>query len=572
MNAWYGRLGPIGLCKACILVCALAAHAQEPALEAKVNRSEIVEGVGFELTFVLKYAETEDFTPPDFKGFRVLSGPHLMTGFAMINRTYFRHQSRIYELQALKAGVYTIGPATAVVNGKTIRSKPIRIRVSPVPAPVPRASTPAPISPSTEDFELSARCTPQSVYVGQQLIWQLRIYAARPVDYADVVQLPDFSGFSHRERRRFDNRVLPDTLRGRAYSAKTLYEQALFPIQSGTPGIGGAAARIEVLDDVGVGRIAFPRAIGLKADSLRVVVRPLPVPAPADFCGGVGDYAWEVRYPETREYGPEDAIVIEATLSGNGDPRRVKAPKWPLPEGLDRSEPRLLQEDIYETESGFRHAFTYQYVIFPQKSGVYSVWPHAVFFNPEKHAYDTLRADSAWVFAVRGERVGSRSDVGVGAENETRGWGAGQWGALAVVLSSIALLVFFYRRHKSRRAKDTLPSVARTAARSEIPAERLLQIRELAGRGADDLFCHELLTLLSDILTGQLGIAPSERGSARIFEELARRQTDPELVARLKNLWQTCELSAYGGVPLRDGALPTLDAATDMLNALNKQR
>lgn len=545
------------------------AQAQEPELEARINRSEVIEGVGFELTFMLKGAETADFTAPDFKGFRLLSGPHLMTGFTMINRNYFRHQSRIYELQALKSGVYTIGPATAVINGKTIRSKPLKVRVLPSPGAAPPSSR-APAPASDEGVLLAARVVPQRVYDGQQLIWQLRIYTARSIDFADVVQLPDFAGFSHKERRRFDNRVLPDTLKGRSYSAKTLYEQALFPLTSGILNVGQSAVRAEVSEDIGLGRISFPRSIMLQSDSLRVLVEPLPTPRPADFCGAVGDYTYSVRYPEAREYGLEDAVVIEMTLSGNGDPRRIKPPVWPLPEGLDMSAPRLIQEDVYESESGFAHAFTYQYVLFPQKPGDYSVWPQAVFFDPTKQRYDTLRADAAFAFAVREGKAQGRRDADAGSI------GAEEWGALAAglfaALSAVALLIFVVWRRRLRRdgGGAVVQPAAAPTARPMALAERIADLRALAERGPDDLFCHELLTRLSEVLVGRLGIPPTERDSARIFAELSGRQIDPELVERFKNLWRTCELSAYGGVPLREGTLSVWGMSGEVLSSLDK--
>lgn len=95
-----------------------------------------VEGLGqyYRLSFTVDSRGAEDFTPPSFAEFDVLSGPSESTSssYQIINGKASHSESTTYTyiLSPRREGTFKIGTASVKVKGKTLRSRPVTVDVS----------------------------------------------------------------------------------------------------------------------------------------------------------------------------------------------------------------------------------------------------------------------------------------------------------------------------------------------------------------------------------------------------------------------------------------------------------
>ncbi len=99
-----------------ILVLVGGLFAQNGSLSVKIDRDTIGLDDVVKVEFILENLKGK-FTPPDFSGFRVVSGPNYYATFSMINGKGRDYKSYQYLLAPQEAGTLEIGPAT--VSGES---------------------------------------------------------------------------------------------------------------------------------------------------------------------------------------------------------------------------------------------------------------------------------------------------------------------------------------------------------------------------------------------------------------------------------------------------------------------
>src|ERR1700743_965451 len=85
-----------------------------------------------QLEFVVENArQIDDLTPPEFQGFHVAQGPIQSSGMSVVNGNMSQYKSLSLVLQPTRTGTFTIGGASATVDGRHMRSNAITITVKP---------------------------------------------------------------------------------------------------------------------------------------------------------------------------------------------------------------------------------------------------------------------------------------------------------------------------------------------------------------------------------------------------------------------------------------------------------
>ncbi len=102
--------------------------AQDVKFTASVNKNEVCTGEQFQIDFSVN-GNADGFAPPSFGNFQVLSGPNVSTSMESINGSTTVSNSYSYILMPVKEGEFTIGPATATINGHRISTNSIKIKV-----------------------------------------------------------------------------------------------------------------------------------------------------------------------------------------------------------------------------------------------------------------------------------------------------------------------------------------------------------------------------------------------------------------------------------------------------------
>ncbi len=540
-------------------VCLLA----QPAFEVRIDPREAVEGSLIEVEFILKNGETTRFTPPSFKPFKLVEGPNVSQGMSIINGVTSIRQSWLYILQAPKPGIYTIGPASASVKGKTLQSQSASIRIVPASG---KNNNPSAAPGNTDDLFVSAELDRNTAWAGQQVSLYIKVYTLLSLEFFDVLSLPDVPGAFVQEKKRFDTRIQYVKLRGKEYAVKTLYALAIFPQNAGDLEIGAGQIRVGVQQSGGFSGIFGATPVLLQTQPLTLRVKPLPEPAPPGFTGGVGQYVWEVK-ADRDTLTTDDVLTLSVSLRGNGDPKRFSLPALSLPPGIEAFDPKTQEEETYENGEYFVHAKTLDYALIPKSPGVYSLAPTLVCFNPDSNRYVTLRPQRPVVVRV-GAGQGVQNDASalpIDPEEtaEQRPWRSALrqffrsplwWGLLVLIASGLILWWVLRPIQRKEVIAHVPPPEPEKPRRFDAAALRPL----LTGPAAE--FYDALSKAMQEYLCRELDLPAGEWSKTTLREALERNGWPAYRIAEITGLFDTCEQALYA----------SQDRSIDMENALRR--
>jgi len=567
-----------------LLVCTDLSAQNGVVFEAKTESTEFAQGSLFELTFELKNAEGNRFSAPNFKGFRVMGGPSEMRGMSIINGKSSTQQSWTYQLEASQIGTFFIPPASVIVKGNILQTKPLTIRVLPArQSNGQRLNAPPP--GSNGELFIAAELDRNTAYPGQQVTWQIKLYTLVSIEGADLIGLPDFKGFYAKEKRRFDTRVQYATIRGKKYAVKVIHEQALFPQETGELEIGVARVRAGVEQSGAFGAFIGPRPVLLQTQPLTLTVKPLPEPVPALFCGGVGKYAWEIHVDKD-SLSTDDALTITASIRGDGDARRFAATKLDLPAELEGFEPKVKTEEEYENGESLVHTKVLEYVVLPKKTGDYTFTPTLIFYDPDSNGYRNFSSSApVTIHVTAGKNYAAQQSIADSLANQApiapvkpSIWQQfGVWKlvlffvGIFVLLALIAIILF----RKKRQQPGGQTEKARILPASPIPSKSARAHLADAGRllhGADvRAFYDALFKSLQGFLITKLGIPLAQLTPEAVRTRLRSRNVSATKIQQLITVWENCEQAIFSG-QVQDGDKETIwKQAQEMVHLLDHE-
>jgi hypothetical protein len=359
-----------------------------------------------------------------------------------------RATRREITIVALRPGVYRIGPASIVVDGRTYLTPALDlvVRDGPVRAHPGSAS-------ARQGTVLRLTATPDTVFVGQQVLLHAeavfaedaRTRQARP----PVFDPPAPTGFWVQDVPEPVS-VTMRVREGRTEETQT-FRRVLFPLRPGEYAIPPARLHYEVRR----GFLLAPETREIVSDSVRLTVLPLPPQdRPDSFVGAVGRLsmrAW--ASPERIALGEETILTVE--LEGLGHIKALPEPRLATPPGVDVLAPS--QESTVEFEQGLAGGSKrFRWVLVPREPGVVVLPPleYAV-FDPDLRRYvvlttDTLRIEATPLAAAPSPDTALRP-VRPGAGREPAGWArSSAFAAIQAVPLIIVAAVAGIRRRRSR--------------------------------------------------------------------------------------------------------------------------
>jgi hypothetical protein len=124
--------------------------AQENAkFSVSISTDSILLGNYFVVTFTLENAEGNEFAPPVFKEFNVISGPNTSSSFSMMNGEVNQSVSYSYYLEPKDIGSYFIEAASIQIEDKVLETDVVEVNVFPNPDGIKQD----PQSPFQQRFE-----------------------------------------------------------------------------------------------------------------------------------------------------------------------------------------------------------------------------------------------------------------------------------------------------------------------------------------------------------------------------------------------------------------------------------
>ncbi len=395
------------------LFFASIAHAGDIQLEATVDHNKIALGEAFRLN--LTFQGTQKVSAPSIdkiEGFdtRYL-GPSTMV--SIVNGVATSSITHIYTLIPLKTGIFTIGPFSAEVQGKTLTSKPITIEVVSAPAggqpsaPGQSLQEPASVKISAEELKdrifLILSMGKRKAYLNEFVPLTAKLYVnrlgVRDIQFPEI-ETNDFSiekfGQPKQYREEFGG-VLYDVIE---------FSTNMFGIKPGDFTLGPAklkcnlAVRRQVQrrqtpsgDDFFSGMFnddifndffgryeAYP--LELKSAEIPITVLSLPQEGkPEGFDGALGNFQLNIEATPI-EVKAGDPITLKMTVMGDGNFYSVNVPKLQSKDGFKVYDPQVKQG---ENEKVFEQ------VIIPESEKITSIPQiNFSFFNTRTGQYQVL--------------------------------------------------------------------------------------------------------------------------------------------------------------------------------------
>jgi hypothetical protein len=229
--------------------------------------------------------------------------------------------------------------------------------------------------------------TPDTVYVGEQVLLNAEVTFAeasrfrqsRPASFEPPVP----SGFWVQD--------LPDPVsvslrvsEGRTVETQS-YRRAYFPLSAGDAWFPPAHLHYELRR----GFLQPPERRRVSSDSVRVVVRPLPQPAPSSFNGAVGTFTLDATLAPAR-VGVGEGAMLTVEVDGRGNVRALPEPRIAAVDGLELYAPSQESNmDVQDHVVAGRKRF--RWMVVPERPGTYTIPSiEYAYFDPELQTYVTL--------------------------------------------------------------------------------------------------------------------------------------------------------------------------------------
>jgi hypothetical protein len=299
-----------------------------------------------------------------------------------------------------------------------------------------------------------------------------------------------------------------------------------------------------------------------------------------------------------------------AHLKGNGNGRRILAPKLGLPSELEIFEPRIKTEEEYEAVDEIKHEKTWEYVVLPKQPGAYTLAPEMVFFDPDSNRYRTLtapRIDTLHIVAGPNYQPPSAAqDTSVALPltadlaptwwEKCQKWFKKPLNWMFVVLPLLILALFFFLKkqrsqqpvlvgnaapspiHPTPQPRPAKPVIKHTDIPAVIvtpeiqPNVHLDEARRRMHEGHSKAFYAAILKALQHALSHRLNVPVVQLTKAKAASLLTERKSPAAVVEAVMDIWQTCEQALFAAQAQTEQMQPTLQLTTRVLQDLDNNR
>ena len=286
-----------------------AATANEVKLSATVDKNELTLEDTLQLSLTVE--GVQNAPPPrlpEIADFRVrsrgtASSTRINNGETRISFTYN------YLLAPTKTGSFEIGPSSVEVQGKTYRSKPIRVKVSKASRNPSAASTLAYVETSVSN---------KNPYVNELIVYTFRLY--RKVDAKNLDLKLSYDDSQFRKEDMGDAKIHARVINGVRYHVHEL-SVALFPIHPGKVTIPRAEIELDLMNRRGNASRQDPFSLFFddpfnrsRNQAIHKILRSDPIPLNVKAASGKR----KTRGLHRAGGGIRDRCVIEFVRAGSG--------------------------------------------------------------------------------------------------------------------------------------------------------------------------------------------------------------------------------------------------------------
>ncbi|MCH7762900.1 MAG: protein BatD [Candidatus Marinimicrobia bacterium] len=366
------------------------------SVTASVDVNQLAVNETFTLRIEAKDADNlprVDLSPLE-KNFTIISGPAQQTSYQWINGKATSSKTLTWTLVPNQKGVLTIPALKVTLDGKKLKTKPIRMNV--------KASDQV---ANKDELFLLAEVDKNEAFVGEQITVTYKLYTRVQMSLEDI-KYPESVGFWLEELSvprppRFNQ----TTINGVRYNVATLYKVALFPTKTGELELTPMTVRCNVqvkkrrrqrtvFDDPFFNSF-FNETVKkvLRTESTVISVRHYPEGKPAGFTGAVGEFKLSASV-DTDNVKANEAVTYTIELNGTGNLNMFSLPDLNFPETMEVFPPTssFEQKQLWDQFTG---TMKWEYILIPRQTGrVFLPRIELSAFNPKDGKFYSISSKS----------------------------------------------------------------------------------------------------------------------------------------------------------------------------------
>ena len=390
-----------------VLATITAAFADEVSFLVSAPDSVVVNR-RFQIEYEINKKADSDPAMPDVEGLKILFGPGYSnfscTKFVDGNITTKHSVKYTYTVVAEREGDITIPPVQITVDGKSITSEPLTIKVLPKenePAELTKQESPA-VEIADEDLFIVASLNKTTVQEQESLLLTYKLYVG--IDVEDLnyrLSKPELLGVDVKVVEPHNSMFAHEYYNGRDYNSCVLMQYILTPQQSGEFVVPSLDAEFVVTVPVQRSADLFDILFGngytytdvkktLKSNVVTFTATPRPNRQAAT-AGAVGEFSIASSISNIR-FGNEKEFTFKVTVKGCGNMKQMPSPVIEFPDELD-VKMTVVRNNILRSGNDYSGEKIYEYTISPNGTGLFEIpAPHMIFVDYQSGEQKTIEA------------------------------------------------------------------------------------------------------------------------------------------------------------------------------------
>ena len=599
-----------------LLLMMLGYHVHVDAQHISVSApSHVAAGENFRVAYTINTSDVEEFRMGGVQdGLEVIAGPYTssQSSYQMINGHTSSSSSVTitYTLYAAKNGSFTIGASHALVGGKRLSSRPVKIQVS----GHAQRTNGAPNMHGQNSYDQPHMRSAGSAISGSDLFIKVsaskkRVHEQEPIlltykvyTQVDLTQLegkmPDLKGFHTQEVPLPQQKTFhTETVNGRPYKCVTWSQYVMYPQMTGRLEIPSITFKgivvqqnrnvdpMEAFFNGGSGYVEVKKDI--KAPGITLQVDPLPQ-RPANFSGGVGKFNISASL-DKKEVKAGEPITLRVVVGGIGNLKLLKQPVVNFPKDFDKYDAKVTDKTRL-TANGVEGNMVYDFLAVPRNQGSYTIPSvELTYYDTSKNAYKTIKTQPFKVEVEKGDGTSAESEdfasqdkdihtiklgkVEQHKANEMFFGSFGYWISLLMPLIAFVVLLIVFRR----RAIENADIVKKRSNRAgKIATKRLRLANKLMLQGKQGEFYDEVMRALWGYMSYKLNMPAEKLNRDNIRETLGRHFVDDATIEKFTTALDECEFERYAPGDAAGNMNRTFESAMtaimDIENAINEAR
>ena len=599
-----------------LLLMMLGYHVHVDAQHISVSApSHVAAGENFRVAYTINTSDVEEFRMGGVQdGLEVIAGPYTssQSSYQMINGHTSSSSSVTitYTLYAAKNGSFTIGASHALVGGKRLSSRPVKIQVS----GHAQRTNGAPNMHGQDSYDQPRMRSAGSAISGSDLFIKVsaskkRVHEQEPIlltykvyTQVDLTQLegkmPDLKGFHTQEVPLPQQKTFhSETVNGRPYKCVTWSQYVMYPQMTGRLEIPSITFKgivvqqnrnvdpMEAFFNGGSGYVEVKKDI--KAPGITLQVDPLPQ-RPANFSGGVGKFNISASL-DKKEVKAGEPITLRVVVGGIGNLKLLKQPVVNFPKDFDKYDAKVTDKTRL-TANGVEGNMVYDFLAVPRNQGSYTIPSvELTYYDTSKNAYKTIKTQPFKVEVEKGDGTSAESEdfasqdkdihtIKLGKAEQHKAdemfFGSfGYWISLLMPLIAFVVLLIVFRR----RAIENADIVKKRSNRAgKIATKRLRLANKLMLQGKQGEFYDEVMRALWGYMSYKLNMPAEKLNCDNIRETLGRHFVDDATIEKFTTALDECEFERYAPGDAAGNMNRTFESAMTAImgieNAINEAR